>query len=110
MNVQDARNRTDEEGVRLHPHYPFENPEQERVSMALEAMQLSAQQTDALFHLLHGGDGHASLLRPDLATNPSHLSRRALEEAADKMPRSVPLPAHPPGPTFMIRAGCVDNR
>ena len=45
MNVQDARNRTDEEGVRLHLYYPFENPEQERVSMALEAMQLSGQQT-----------------------------------------------------------------
>ena len=108
MDVEDARNRTDEYGRKLHPYYPFESSDQERVSMALEAMHLSAQQTDALFNLLHGGDGHASLLRPDLATSPSHLSRRALEEAADKMPRSVPLPAHPP--TFMIRAGCVDNR
>ena len=103
MDVQDARNRTDAYGRKLHPYYPFESADQERVSMALEAMQLSAQQTDALFNLLHGGDGHASLLRPDLAANPSHFSRRALEEAADKMPRSVPVLVLPHAIMFRAR-------
>ena len=103
MDVEDARNRTDEYGRKLHPYYPFESSDQERVSMALEAMHLSAQQTDALFNLLHGGDGHASLLRPDLAANPSHLSRSALEEAADKMPRSVPVLVLPHAIMFRAR-------
>ena len=65
MDVQDARNRTDAYGRKLHPYYPFESADQERVSMALEAMQLSAQQTDALFNLLHGSAPASTPPLPD---------------------------------------------
>ena len=87
--VQEVRNRTDRDGGRTHPHFPYDSKEQALVAAALEGMHLSAQQTDAFFALLHGGEGGASLLRQDLQAEPRLLSRRALEEAADKMPRCV---------------------
>ena len=87
--VHEVRNRTDRGGVRTHPHFPYDSKEQALVAAALEGMHLSAQQTDALFALLHGGEGGASLLRQDLQADPRLLSRLALEEAADKMPRCV---------------------
>jgi len=87
--VQEMRNETGGDGVRKYPHYPYDSKEQALVAAALEGMHLSAQQTDAFFALLHGGEGGASLLRQDLQADPRLLSRRALEEAADKMPRCV---------------------
>ena len=53
--VREMRRKVDESGNRVCPHYPYQSAEQEYV--ASRAMNLSAQQKDALFAMLHGEDG-----------------------------------------------------
>ena len=89
--VREMRRSVDASGNRVCPHYPYQSAEQEYVATRVDAMNLSAQQKDALFAMLHGEDGHPSLLRPDIQDAKRLLTRRALEDAEKNMPRCALL-------------------
>ena len=89
--VREMRREENASGIRVCPHYPYQSAEQEYVATRVDAMNLSAQQKDALFAMLHGEDGHPSLLRPDIQDAKRLLTRRALEDAEKNMPRCAVL-------------------